>query len=180
MKRWKMVFSLAFLCGLLGLSATGDIGMARAETQSGQEPVLLTVAQEGGTSPLLSLSLQDLQGFDIESFTTATIWTTGPQEFTGVPLVDILARLQQEQGLKTTSIKARAVNDYMVEVPVSDAVEGGAMIAFQRNGKLMSLRNKGPLWVVYPYDSNAAYRSEATYSRSVWQLDRLIVETTLQ
>jgi hypothetical protein len=38
----------------------------------------------------------------------------------------------------------------------------------------MSVRDKGPLWVIYPYDSDD-YRSEVIYSRSIWQLDRLEV-----
>jgi hypothetical protein len=40
----------------------------------------------------------------------------------------------------------------------------------------MSLREKGPLWVIYPYDSDPAYRTEETYSRSIWQLNRLAAE----
>ena len=39
----------------------------------------------------------------------------------------------------------------------------------------MSIRDKGPLWVVYPYDSSADYRTEVIYSRSIWQLDRIEV-----
>ncbi|MDP5360810.1 MAG: oxidoreductase, partial [Paracoccaceae bacterium] len=34
---------------------------------------------------------------------------------------------------------------------------------------------KGPLWVVYPYDMSADYRSEVIYYRSIWQLDRIEV-----
>ncbi|MGE4326166.1 MAG: oxidoreductase, partial [Pseudodonghicola sp.] len=29
---------------------------------------------------------------------------------------------------------------------------------------------------VYPYDTNPAYQGEVTYSRSIWQLDRITVE----
>ncbi len=43
------------------------------------------------------------------------------------------------------------------------------------NGETMPVRRKGPLWIVYPYDSDEAYRSEAIYSRSIWQLDRIEV-----
>ena len=43
------------------------------------------------------------------------------------------------------------------------------------NGDVMLVRNKGPLWVVYPYDENPEYRSEVIYSRSIWQLDRIEV-----
>jgi len=37
------------------------------------------------------------------------------------------------------------------------------------------LREKGPLWVIYPYDSDAKFRTEVIYSRSIWQLDRLAI-----
>ena len=50
-----------------------------------------------------------------------------------------------------------------------------ALLAFERNGKPMSVREKGPLWIVYPYDSDAKFQSEVYYSRSIWQLDRLAV-----
>ena len=49
------------------------------------------------------------------------------------------------------------------------------IIAYEMNGKPMSRREKGPLWIVYPYDSAAKYRTELAHARSVWQLDRLDV-----
>ncbi|MEC8574513.1 MAG: oxidoreductase, partial [Pseudomonadota bacterium] len=39
----------------------------------------------------------------------------------------------------------------------------------------MSLRDKGPLWIVYPFDSDPAYQTEAIYSRSIWQLEEITV-----
>jgi hypothetical protein len=43
------------------------------------------------------------------------------------------------------------------------------------NGAEMSIRDKGPLWIVYPYDASDDFRSEVVYSRSIWQLDRIEV-----
>ena len=40
----------------------------------------------------------------------------------------------------------------------------------------MSVREKGPLWVIYPFDSDPEYQTEVIYSRSIWQLDRIVVE----
>ena len=68
------------------------------------------------------------------------------------------------------------INDYAVEIPSDDWVEGGPIVAYLNNDEPMSVREKGPLWVVYPYDSDAAYQTEVTYSRSIWQLDRIIVK----
>ncbi|MEC7762629.1 MAG: molybdopterin-dependent oxidoreductase [Pseudomonadota bacterium] len=106
------------------------------------------------------------------SFETTTIWTEGVQTFTGVSLKDLL----DELGVEAGTLEARALNDYAVEIPVSDAVEGGPIVAYARNGKSMSIRDKGPLWIVYPFDSNDAYASETIYSRSIWQLDRIDVQ----
>lgn len=112
-----------------------------------------------------------LEAMEPVEFTTTTTWTDGPQVFRGVLLLDLLSLL----GVTGGNLRAAAVNDYAVDIPVSDAVEGGPIVAYRLNGKPMSLRDKGPLWIVYPYDSRREYRSEVIYSRSIWQLDRLEV-----
>ena len=104
-------------------------------------------------------------------FTTTTSWTDGEQDFVGVSLHTFL----EQVGVQDGALKATAINDYAVDIPVSDAVEGGPIIAYHRNGEEMSVRDKGPLWIVYPYDTNPAYQTEVIYSRSIWQLDRITV-----
>lgn len=105
------------------------------------------------------------------SFDTSTPWTDGVQTFTGISL----HRLMEVLGVTDGSLKATAINDYAIEIPVSDAVEGGPILAYLQNGKPMSVREKGPLWVVYPYDLNKDYQAEVTFSRSIWQLVSLDV-----
>jgi len=112
-----------------------------------------------------------LEALDPVTFTTSTIWTDGAQAFTGVPLHVLLDALE----IGDATLSATAINDYAVEIPTSDAVEGGPIIAYLNNGTPMSVRDKGPLWIVYPYDSNDAYQTETIYSRSIWQLDRIVV-----
>ena len=112
-----------------------------------------------------------LVALEAEEFTTSTIWTEGEQTFTGVPLRAFLSNV----GVSDGKLKATAINDYAVEVPLEDAVEGGPIIAYLRNGETMSVRDKGPLWLVYPYDADPKFQTEVIYSRSIWQLDRLEV-----
>ena len=90
----------------------------------------------------------------------------------GVELATLLAAL----GAEGTVLLAIAHNDYAVDIPVSDAVAGGPVVAYLRNGAAMSMRDKGPLWVIYPFDSKPEYQSELIYSRSIWQLDRIEVQ----
>ncbi|MFT6535657.1 MAG: hypothetical protein ACJAQU_000554 [Loktanella salsilacus] len=117
-------------------------------------------------------ALEDLKSLPVSSFETTTIWTEGPQTFEGVSLSDLLAYLEVTDG----TIRATAINDYSVTIPMSDATEDGAMIAYLNNKEPMSRRDKGPLWIVYPYDSDIEYQTETIYSRSIWQLDRLAIE----
>ena len=37
----------------------------------------------------------------------------------------------------------------------------------------MSVRDKGPLWVMYPFSDAPALKTETNYSRCIWQLNRL-------
>ncbi|SMY07660.1 molybdopterin-dependent oxidoreductase [Flavimaricola marinus] len=110
--------------------------------------------------------LRDIEATEVE---TSTIWTDGVQTFVGVSLAAMMEHIGVEDGM----LFATAINDYTVEIPVSDAVEGGPIIAYEQNGRPMSVRDKGPLWIVYPFDSSAEYRTEVVYSRSIWQLDRI-------
>ena len=142
-------------------------GMA-AELDAPTGDVLLTVSgavtvTNRGDMAVFDLGL--LESLPQVEFTTATIWTQGEHRFTGVTLEAV--------GADGTILNATAINDYSVEIPVSDAVEGGPIVAYRMDGETMSVRDKGPLWVVYPYDDVREYRSEVIYSRSIWQLDRI-------
>lgn len=127
---------------------------------------LLTLTHEGTVQ---TYDLAALQEMGATTFETETIWTDGAQSFTGVPLAVFVENHDLDDGI----LLASAINDYTVEIPVSDAVQGGPIIAYLNNGEPMSVRDKGPLWIVYPYDSNPDYQSELIYSRSIWQLDRI-------
>lgn len=105
------------------------------------------------------------------TITTTTIWTEGEQRFTGVPL----GALMEAVGASGSVAAAMAINDYAVDIPAEDWGEGGALIAYLNQGEEMSVRDKGPLWVVYDFDSSPDLQTETIYSRSIWQLDRIVV-----
>lgn len=141
------------------------------------DPVILIVCgdfNQNGALQETGLTLADLEKIGTTTITTSTVWTDGPQTFTGVWLRDLIDNLVTGGG-KLTII---ALNDYSVSLPLDEVVAGGMMLAYARNGENMSVRDMGPLWMVYPYDSSDMYRNEVAYSRSVWQLDQLIIETT--
>lgn len=112
-----------------------------------------------------------LEEVGVQTVVTSTPWTDEPQSFDVVPLDALLERV----GASGDLIFAEAINDYNAEIPISDALGEGAMIALRRNGAPMPLRDKGPLWIIYPYDGSPKYNSEVYYTRSIWQLYRLSI-----
>jgi len=56
-------------------------------------------------------------------------------------------------------------------------LEDGPLLAYLRNGETMSVRDKGPVWLIFPFDDEPKFQNEEYYSRSIWQLDQIeIVE----
>lgn len=146
----------------LGLAPALAPGLAQAQD------VLLTVT---AGDEITEYDRAALEALGETAFTTSTIWTEGPQTFTGVPLGAVI----EDAGMDTGTLTALAINDYAVEIPVEEALEEGPIIAYLRNGEEMPVRDKGPLWLVYPYDSDIAFQTEVVYARSIWQLDRLVL-----
>lgn len=100
------------------------------------------------------------------SFTTTTPWYGQPRQFTGPLLRELLRRA----GAHGTTIRLRALNDYRVDVPFEDAQRYDLIVARLLDGRPMPVRDKGPLFAVYPFDAQPELRSAVYYSRSAWQL----------
>ena len=106
------------------------------------------------------------------SFTTKTPWYTEPKTFSGPLLRDVLAAA----GASGTALRAVALNDYKIDIPFEDARRHDVIIAMLLDGKPMPVREKGPLFIIYPFDSKSELRSERYYSRSAWHLRTLEVK----
>jgi len=139
---------------------------ALAETAMG----LQVTAAPSQTDPI-ELSLEDLDALEQVAFTTTTLWTDGRVEFSGVPLKTLLTSVDAEG----SSVEMVALNDYAVSIPLDALEDDAPIVATRMNGETMSVRDKGPYWVVFPYDSDPKYRTETNYALSIWQLNRLKV-----
>src|SRR5919107_1664990 len=90
-----------------------------------------------------------LEALGTSGFETTTPWYPGPVRFEGVRM----DRLLEAVGASGDRVLAYALNDYTTELPVSDFAAYGVLLAFKRDGEYMPVRDKGPLFIVYPFDS---------------------------
>ena len=150
----------ALLCA--GVFASGAAGAT--------DRTLLTVASpDGRTVPFDRAALVALGPVTVE---TSTPWTEGVHRFVGAPLGAVL----EAAGVEGEMLRAHALNDYSAEMPVADTVARGAVLVWEMDGRALSIRDKGPLWILFDFDGDPAVRTDAYLSRSVWQLDRITVE----
>jgi len=103
---------------------------------------------------------------------TSNQFETGVQDYEGVLLKDLLAYV----GATGTRLLATALDGYTVEIPVDDAGKYPVLLAMNWNGKPMTVRNKGPIWVIYPIDQFPELKEERFSARSIWQLSRIDVK----
>ncbi|MEP1932492.1 MAG: oxidoreductase [Paracoccaceae bacterium] len=136
-----------------------------------QDGMKLQVAKNSSNSEPIELSIEALDLLEQKKFSTKTIWTDGITTFSGVPLKVLLNHFDANG----ETVEMVALNDYAVTMPFADLEDDAPIVATRMNGELMSVRDKGPFWVVYPYDLDARYQNETVYSRSIWQLNRLKV-----
>ncbi len=138
-------------------------------------PVVLTIsgqvsATNEGKAAVFSMDM--LGKLPQRTVSTKSPWYPAGAQFTGPLLRDVLAAA----GAKGTKIVAIALNDYKTEIPFDDTTKHDVILARLMNGKPMPVREKGPLFIVYPLDSKPELQSEMYYNRSAWQLSRLIVQ----
>ena len=112
-----------------------------------------------------------LESLGMETITTTTPWHKGQVTFEGVSM----AKVMELVGAKGKTVKALALNDYVTQIPMEDFAKFGVILALKRDGEYMPVRDKGPLFIVYPYDSKPELKSQTYYGRSAWQLKRLEV-----
>jgi hypothetical protein len=116
-----------------------------------------------------SFDLKMLESLGVARTKTSTAWTEGQPAFEGVSVKALLDRL----GAKGDTVIAIALNDYKVEIPIEDFNKYPVILAYRMNGELLRVRDKGPLWIVYPQDEFPTLKNKETQSKWVWQVKEL-------
>ena len=167
----KRVF--AFLA-LAALAAGSAVAHAQSLPAPSGTPILEITGRIAVTNgdARARFDLAMLESLGVSRIRTATAWTNGPQNFEGVSLKTLLERV----GAFGDRIEAVALNDYKVEIPVADFSRWPVLLAYRHNGELMRVRDKGPLWIVYPQDDFPALNTKEMQGRWAWQVKELRVK----
>lgn len=155
------------------LAAMVDAPAMEISQPSGK--VILTVSGkiENTNRPgAADFDLEMLEALGTEALSTTTSWTDGIQEFSGIPLRKVMSAV----GARGKTVEAIALNDYTYEIEIEDFSRFPVILATKLNGRPLKVRDKGPLWIVYPLDDFREPEQIQIERRMVWQLRQLIVK----
>ncbi len=164
----------AVLGGLIAAAAIGR-GASAATLPAPAGKVILTVrgkigVRNAGDSAQFDLAMLD--ALPPGRFDGETPWTKGRTVFTG-PLAAAVLDAVAATG---ANLRVNALNNYDADIPAADFRDHAVILATLRDGAVMSIRERGPIWVIYPMDKEPALRTETIYTRSVWQVGSIEVE----
>ncbi|WP_421522017.1 oxidoreductase [Ochrobactrum quorumnocens] len=176
MKLFRSFFCLCFcLCFFLSLSLLWNSD-AQAEplAKPAGKPILVISGKITNTNvgETAQFDRDMLEALGLQTVETANPWYDGRVRFEGVS-IDKLMRLVGAEGTKVTAV---ALNDYVSSLPMEDFKKFNVILAMKRDGTYMAVRDKGPLFIIYPYDSDPQLQTQTYYTRSAWQVAKLIVE----
>lgn len=118
------------------------------------------------------LDIGIIQSLPRHSLQTTTSVTDGVRQFDGHLMRDLLNLLLVEGEVVT----ALALNNYSVDIPISDFHDYDVLLATHMDGERLLPTGKGPFWIVYPRDTWRKLQDIRYDYRWVWQLHRLTVK----
>lgn len=115
------------------------------------------------------LDIDMLRSMPVTELVTTTPWETQAQTFTGVRVNALLDYL----GSDSTMMVAIGLDDYRFTLKNVDFDKFPVIIAYQQNGQNLSLRQLGPLRIVFPYTDYPELDTGINEFSAVWQLVQL-------
>lgn len=113
-----------------------------------------------------------LESIGLKTLKTATPFTKSVDTYRGVLMRDLLAYV----GAGNLTVQVRALDNYTIEIPGEDFKKFDVLLAVERNGKAMRVRDKGPAWIVYPLDQHKELNNTLYNDRYVWQIKSIEVK----
>jgi hypothetical protein len=121
----------------------------------------------------ITYTIDELLALPQEIVVTTNDYVDEVTTFQGPSLRSVLEAADITQDAR---LKMIAINDFASSAPAADAYKYSVILAVLRDGEEMSIRDKGPIWVIYPMDDHAELQDDLYNGRLVWQLKSITAE----
>ncbi|ELM3615893.1 molybdopterin-binding oxidoreductase [Aeromonas sobria] len=147
---------------------------ASAEALTG--PVILKVsgniksADEVDGKVLFDLA--KLQALPQHEVLTGNPWVDKPHRYRGPKLADLLASV----GASGKTVILTALNSFQISIEWDKVAKYDPILAWQDDGVVMRVRDKGPIWFMLPLDQYPELKRSEYTDMMIWQLDSIDIQ----
>ena len=114
----------------------------------------------------LHLDREQLMAIDTQVIETSTPWTEGVNRFEGPLFRSVL----EAAGARGEHVRVRTLNDYTVDISLSELQQYDVILALQQDGVPLEVRELGPVFVLYPFDEHPELFNQSVRHRSAWHV----------
>lgn len=174
-----VLLSLSSACGSPSTFEVQEVSPASLEPDSPipnpTQEVILTISgaitmKNAGES--LVFDMENLEKLRVVKYTVIDPWLDEQITYTGILMSDLL----KVAGTSTsaTTVNIHALDQYQVDIPITELEEWPILLATQSNGQYMPIEHNGPIRIIYPYDSYP--KLSVAKNMSIWNIDRITVK----
>jgi hypothetical protein len=166
-----MKIAPALLVASLSLGATSGVAAGRCSNSAFLRVGGNIAKVNNPDEKVFDFSEGEILAMPESTIVTSTAWTR-KSTFQGVRLSDLLTEI----GASGKTLRVTAWNDYAADIEWSDLEKYGVILAYKQNDARLSRKGYGPLFVIYPRDSDSALNTPMAQRKYVWQVCRIDVE----
>lgn len=131
------------------------------------EKIILTISTANGDK---QYTVGDIETLGLKQLKTTTFWHEDDGVYEGVLLSSLLADAQIDN---SAAVSVTALDGYTAVIPHRDWQEWPVIVATRRDGKPLSVRNKGPTRIIYPKDLGGEIANPEMRIRWVWAISKI-------
>ena len=158
---------------ILRLSSVVALAIVGASVSAQAAEVYFVIEAADGTSPPYEVTDEVVQRLGVTSFETTLPGMDDQKHKVSGPLMRDLLR---DANIDASTVKAVAIDLYETDVPTVDFESFDVIAAIELDGNKLSVRDKGPAWIVYPRSDKPELDTASYEARSIWQLKALTAE----
>jgi hypothetical protein len=139
----------------------------------------------GAQTPELSLkistrliqfwSLEKIEALSQQQTVTHSPFFPGTGMLSGPFVADLLAAALGAEPKGSMLINLVALNDYSVQTTFGKLRHADAIVVTRKNSLPMSIRNRGPFWIIFPLTRRPDLENEDFHRLMIWQLSDIII-----
>lgn len=116
--------------------------------------------------------LVKLQALPQHEVVTGNPWVDKPHRYRGPKLADLLASV----GANGKTVILTALNSFQISIEWDKVAKYDPILAWQDDGVVMRVRDKGPIWFMLPLDQYPELKRSEYTDMMIWQLDSIDIQ----